>query len=135
MYKTIPLTTMEQVKVMWPQCKEYVQKALSFADDYNEEDILKEILQGESVLWVCLDEDKDVVGVATTCIQVFPKKKKMFIHLVGGRDFREWMDQLSVIEDTAKLNGCDCVEMYSRPAMTKLITGYKTNTVILTKDI
>lgn len=133
-YSLIPVENKEQVKKLLPYIDDCIVKALSKAPEHTYKSVLRDILKGKSLLWVCLNNGS-VVGVVTTKILIYPAKKTLLIHLLGGAEIEEWVGQIRKIEKVAKYNGCSSVEIHGRPAWKKLLPKYKTERIILSKEL
>lgn len=112
----------------------WLKVALSKAPENNIETVLAGIIKGDYLLWLAKKED-EIVGVVTTEVLQHPEYMVMCIELLGGMDIKEWVDTISTIENQAKGFGCKSIEIYGRPAWKKLLPEYKTERIILTKEL
>ncbi|MEG9884909.1 MAG: hypothetical protein V6Z86_09980 [Hyphomicrobiales bacterium] len=103
------------------------------------DDVLLELLTGDSVLWVIFNTDDmyDIYGAATTRIVQYPNAKVVCGDFCGGREVMIWSKEL---EDTiiayAKHVGARQVELYGRRGWARAFgPGWDTSVVMMTKRI
>jgi len=73
------------------------------------------ILNGHQHLWVAFDKDKQINGVGTTEIMVYPGKRMLSVSFLGGDKFNDWVwDMLDRFQDWAKDNECKGIEATAR---------------------
>ena len=62
-------------------------------------------------------------------------KKLCSIRFATGRHASRWRHLLSVIEDIARMRGCEAVAMTARPGWAKWLTDYRRTHVLLEKAL
>jgi hypothetical protein len=113
---------------IWPKIRGYINSATERTGGrYEPEDVLYEILDGKLLLWVAL-EGTDVIGVATSRFEEYPRKKVLMVPFLAGEQFSEWGDDmLSILRKWASDNGCSMLEASGRPGWARVFKdqGYK----------
>ena len=81
-------------------------------------DVYDAALQGVYLFWVALDEDKgEFVGVISTRIIDYPRRKALAMDFIGGSRMKEWLGMAQkAIEEHARRNDCSHLEGYGRRA-------------------
>ena len=73
------------------------------------------IASGQQHLWVAFDADKNINGVGTTEIVMYPNKKMLVIQFLGGKQFNEWVwDMLEKFNEWGRDNQCQGIEATAR---------------------
>ena len=134
MYTLRQVRYLDELTSSFDKLKPFFELALTHAPEYSLSDVVRDILSGSSCLWIA-ESEGEYVGIVTTCINTYPQKQTMLIHLLGGKDVREWVGTISNIEAVASEMGCSSVEIHGRPAWKKLLPDYNTERIILTKDL
>lgn len=81
---------------------------------WTSEYVLAALALGEQTLWVAIS-DNEIVGAATVQITLYPEKKMVAIHFLGGNDFGEWYaEMLESLTKYGQANGCHAIECNAR---------------------
>ncbi len=134
-FELIKISSQEELSKHYKQIESYLDLSLTKAPEYNRVDILRNILTGINVLWIPT-VDNIPKGIVTTEIVKFPNVSKLGIHLCGGEDIEEWVDEsIFQLEEYAKSMELDEIEIHGRKGWAKLLPDYTTDRVIFNKRI
>ena len=112
----------EFVDVLWPEVVRLMGPSVETSQGKFEiSDVREEIMDGDLVLWLVLNENRPVVFYTTRLIE-YPNRRAIAVDWVGGHGIFSWMDAaLDEIETHARTNRCDHIEGYGRLAWGKLL--------------
>lgn len=112
------------LNVYWPKVAPMLQRAIDRQDKCGLDDIYLWLINGDAVLWVVEDEtaDHDVVGTVVSRIVQHPRRRILFLDLLGGKrgaggtiTSMTWKDaMLDILRRWAKVNECDAIEFIGR---------------------
>lgn len=109
----------EMICEVWLSQIEMIEKGLSRGqgDDVSSNDMLASILTGKNRLLV-VHRVEDIIAIVVLSVIETPKKTKLFVELIAGRDFPLWIDHLQeVLVNFKESIGADCVEASCRPGL------------------
>ncbi len=116
------------LQMVWPQVGELLAGAV--ARNYGEmtlQDVVNRILQQKYHLWVAFNEEGLIQAAAV--VEVRQKNRLRVGHyvLVAGWNITKWMGCDELIVEWAKEQGCDFMQAFTRPGVTKKAKalGYK----------
>jgi hypothetical protein len=126
----VPLQFVAQT---WPLVEEHIESARKHGPgDYTLDQVKLLVSMGQWILMVMVDEQKNVVGAATSSFINYPNSRVAFVTFIGGKGIatQEVFDQLGVI---LKQNGATCIQGSVRPAIARLWSrfGFKHKTSIV----
>jgi len=105
-------------------------------DVLNEEDVLEYLNSGHYTLWIATEPDSDNILFAMTIhFAYYPKHKMCRIATIAGERMSEWIGDLYMLEDWAKAQGCDYMDMYARRGWKKMLKDYKEDCILLRKKL
>ena len=133
---TLDHTIIEKHEVtdVWNDVKDLVAKTND--DVLNDEDILGYLKSGHYTLWIATEPDSDsVVAAMTIQYAYFPKYKICRIVTIAGQRMSEWIGDLYMLENWAKTQGCDYMDMYARKGWKKILKEYKEDCILLRKKL
>lgn len=113
------ITPPELAGAVWPVIRPFVDRVVAKCRGRRTAfDTLRELLAGETVLWVIYDEKADAtVGFATGRICRYDDFSLLGVELVGGDGLDSWEDPLmETLTAFAKDQGCSGLEGYGRGA-------------------
>jgi len=112
-YSLVPLG---EVFSVWRYVRNLLAPAVERTNGrWTMEHLCASLCTGGQNLWVAYDEEDYIRAALTTQIVVYPNRKMLTIHYLGGDAFEEWNDDfLSLVESYAKTCGCDGVETLAR---------------------
>lgn len=110
---------------IWERSGQLVNKALIRTEgEYNLEDIRDHLESKDMQLWD-IEVNGELKASVVTQILVFPQKKKLRGVALGGKDHKEWFDELTTFFSRfAKAFGCTSLELVGRPGWTKSLKRY-----------
>ena len=122
------------VESVWGSVKNLITKTND--DVLNDNDIKGYLLNGDYTLWVAIDEEsKDVVAAMTTEFAYYPRDKVCRVVTLAGERMKEWIGNLDMVEDWAKEQGCNYLDMYGRRGWIKVLQDWKEDSVLLRKKL
>ena len=133
----------DMVDGSWKHVEKDVADALARSNGYALASNIKQWVKDKKMqLWILWDKDKPTTkekyyGVVVTEIVKRKLKKSCNIFIVTGRQRRLWTPLIQVIEDFAKEQDCDQMELIARPGWDKIMKpfNYKRTHVVLEKQI
>ena len=133
---TLDHTIIEKHEVtdIWNDVKDLIAKTND--DVLNEEDILEYLKSGHFILWIATKTDSDNILFAMTLhFAYYPKHKMCRVATIAGERMSEWISDLYILEDWAKAQGCDYMDMYARRGWKKMLKDYKEDCILLRKKL
>ena len=131
-YKLKQVTHTDEIVDNHVKIGEYLDKVLPKAPEVNRESVIANIESGKSQLWLATSEE--LVGIVVTTLVVYPTTKRLLIHLLGGKDVKQWVHLISEIEEWSKSKGLDGIEIQGRKGWTKLLPDYSCERVLMIKE-
>ena len=125
----------DEVDDVWDDVKDLVARTND--DVLNEEDILQYLKSGHFILWIGTETDSDNILFAMTIhFGYYPKHKICMVATIAGERMKEWVDEtLLELENWAKVQGCDYMDMYARKGWKKILKEYKEDCIVLRKKL
>lgn len=119
----------EDVNEAWHHVEGDIKSALERSGNYANTNHFKNWLkQGIAQLWILWDKDVDIKekyhGVVITELIHRPLIKVCNIRIMVGKDRQKWQHHIKIIEEFAKSNGCDKMELIARPGWEKVLHQY-----------
>lgn len=91
-----------------------IQAALGHGfGERNFKDITDEIQEGSKQIWMHSTDEAFNATVITQIIE-HPRKKTCEVVCLGGEEAEKFLDEIKVIEEWAKLNNCDDIQVIGR---------------------
>jgi hypothetical protein len=132
--RTVPCAPW-QIDGIWEAAKPFIAKSYARSDQTIPGSLLDDLRAERRLLWlVVLDYDK-IVGAGVTAIFDLSSGKMLKIEHFGGEQMGKWINQISVIEEYAKAQGCFKVMIEGRIGWTRKLDDYAQTAVILEKRI
>lgn len=121
-YTGVPAEAINQV---WHLVEPMVERGLKKINDHRWEpaDIHDALLQRDMQLWLAA-ENGEVSTIVITRLVRYPRVLECELFLWVGRRTDDWRDQLAMIEDWARAQGCHYMASLSRPGSARVI-GYE----------
>ena len=91
------------------------------------DDILRELLAGESTLWLIFSpmQNNMVYGVMITKIIGYPRIKLLNVYYCSGYKLDQWQDDaIAKLRSYARDAGCERIEFVGRPGWLKALKKY-----------
>ena len=123
----------DRIDEIWALVEPWAIKGADASQKFSADDIYGWLKSGRKQLWVWTEGE--VKAIAMTTIMVYAKRKTLFINFVAGKEIRRWVKPCRLIlEDFAKANGCQSMELWARPGWRRFIEGYRMTHILLEKD-
>lgn len=122
--------------ISWELVRPWIEAACLYnGGRYSFEDCRKEIEEGKKHLWLASDDK--IKGVILSSIVQFPRKKCAFIDICTGEELVNWGDMVALIEEWARLKGCEQMFLIAREGMGKLLKkhDYRKTHGVFEKDL
>lgn len=97
-------------------------------------DIAADLATGHRLLWIATD-GRDILAAALTALIAAPSGLKCELQACGGNDVHRWHSAIETIEAYARSEGCSALVIRARRGWQKLLSGYATTGVILSKRL
>lgn len=124
----IPVKDIDKV---WVLAKPYIDDALAYSNSHHHSEHFKDLLnKGKLQLWLLWDNDKNTIkekmnGVVVSEIIKRSIKKVFHLPIVTGKNRQKWQHLIEKLEEFAKDQGCDCMELVARPGWQKILDKHK----------
>lgn len=111
------------VEAFWPIIGPMVANCLAKVGEYRyePEDILDALRERDMQLWVAIDDG--IKTILITQLVHYPRAFECEICIWAGERTPDWREQLEMIEQWAREQGCHYMSSRSRPGSAK-VTGY-----------
>ena len=128
----------KDVGLFWKQIEPLLLKPLEidgFA--YMPKDIFDSLLKKKMQLWISWNvKTNNVEAAIVTEIIDYPRLRSCRYFLAGGTNMKSWFNPIKEqIEQWAKLNKCQRIELVGRKGWVKWLKDYKQKHIILMKDL
>jgi len=133
----------EDVGKVWMIVRPLIQDALAYSGNHHNVGHYFDLCKsGKVQLWLIWDKDKNTInerlnGVVIT--QIIQRSVTRVLHtpIVTGKNRQKWQHLIEKLENFAKDQGCDVVELVARPGWQKIMDkyNYKKTHVFLEKRI
>ena len=138
----VRIPTKELDKV-WSLIEKDIRQALLYSGQLTNSDfVLQTAKQDKFQVWVLWDKKQKTTldkyfGVVVTELIQRQLGKVCHVYIMTGRQRQKWQHLVKVIEDFAKENKCQMLELIARPGWQKVMNnfGYKRTHVVLEKQI
>ena len=108
----------EQIQAIWPVAKPLIQKALDRGSIYSIDEIYMGLRRKEMQLWMWADK-----AALVTAIQNIEGKLHCLLLALAGESMTQWFQYLPIVEDWAREQGAQEMQIYGRIGWARL-TGY-----------
>jgi len=130
--RVITQVPVEDLEFIWSQVKPQIEKALD--GSYSSYDILEYIKQNRMQLWISWNDGIEASFVTEVCD--YPQLRVLRWVLAGGSNMESWLDLVtSKVEDWAKRNNCQRLEIVGRKGWTKVLRDYEPQAVYFVKEL
>ena len=137
---SIPIEELDKV---WSMVEKDIKSALAYSSQLTDSDFVYDLAkQGKFQVWVLWDKEQKITtnkyfGVVVTELIKRKFGKVCHIYIMTGRQRNKWQHLISKIENFAKEEGCEMMELIARPGWQKVlkIFDYKRTHVVLEKEI
>ena len=138
----VRIPTKELDKV-WSLIEKDIRQALLYSGQLTNSDfVLQTAKQDKFQVWVLWDKKQKTTldkyfGVVVTELIQRQLGKVCHIYIMTGKQRNKWQHLVKVIEDFAKENKCQMLELIARPGWQKVMNnfGFKRTHVVLEKQI
>ena len=138
----VRIPTKELDKV-WSLIEKDIRQALLYSGQLTNSDfVLQTAKQDKFQVWVLWDKKQKTTldkyfGVVVTELIQRQLGKVCHVYIMTGRQRQKWQHLVKVVEDFAKENKCQMVELIARPGWQKGMNnfGFKRTHVVLEKQI
>jgi len=140
--KLVRIPTQELDKV-WGLIDKDIRQALSYSSQLTDSEfVLETAKENKFQIWILWDESQKkpvdkYFGVVVTELITRKFGKVCHIYIMTGKQRHKWQYLIKDIEEFAKQNDCQMMELIARPGWQKVLNnfGYKRTHVVLEKKI
>lgn len=133
----------KEIDNTWVLAKPYIDDALAYSNSHHHSEHFKDLLKkGKLQLWFLWDNSKNTIqekmnGVVVSEIIIRSIKKVFHLPIVTGKNRQKWQHLIEKLENFAKDQGCDCMELIARPGWQKILDkhNYFKTHVVLEKNL
>ncbi|GEC56777.1 hypothetical protein ABIF38_005268 [Bradyrhizobium japonicum] len=118
-----------RVHEFWPFASGLIKTAIERTGLSAFEDIEKQVLAGEQLLWLAWSEQ--IEAAATTHLS----RGVCTLTACSGHQRERWLPLFATIEKYAKDEGCSTLRLYGRKGWERVLDGYRVEHVILEKGL
>lgn len=122
-----------RVAELWPNIKERVASAVKRGGLGRFENLERDILSGDALVWLALSDEIEAVAVTQTVIT--DDGNVCLIQACGGKDFSRWIGLIDGIEQYAKAEGCVKTRITGRRGWLRVLKNYRETKVILERPL
>lgn len=120
---------------VWPKVEKQIFEAYQRARGrLNIQDVYDLLKTSDMQLWLAL-EGEEILGLCTTEIVRYPRKKVCAVRMCTGKDYNKWKHFIKNIEDWARISGCTAMETQCRQGWARVFKDYEQTHVFLEKDL
>jgi len=126
------------VNLFWDQCRPLLEKATRRTHGrYEPEDLYREIMSGDQLLWVAWNQERNSIDAAMTSqFATYPRFKMHRILFCGGTHMKEWLaDFREAVEELARKAGCKGVESAGREGWGRIWPGAQYEGAMFFKEL
>lgn len=118
----------------WPLAEKYISAIADKTGFVETEDVRRQVLTVDALLWLAADGVK-VVGSGATRLIEHRGKRICEIFAWGADDQKKCAPLLKVIEGYAKQEGCASVRFLGRKGWARQLPDYRITAIILEKEL
>lgn len=118
-----------RVSEFWPFAGPMIRAAVERTNLSAFEDIEKQVLAGEQLLWLAWSEQ--IEAAATTHLS----RNVCTLTACSGHQRERWLPLFETIEKYARDEGCHTMRIYGRRGWERVLDGYRVEHVILEKGL
>lgn len=117
----ITVVEANDVDKVWKRIEDYAQGAADYTyGRFTKGDIRSGLKNKPQTLWIA-HEGEEVFGFVVTEFANYPQKKALVMHFTGGVKLELWKDDmLELLQQYARMNGCDMIESFGRQGWAKV---------------
>jgi hypothetical protein len=119
---------------LWPRVKEHLFSAVRRTDLSHTEDIERDLMEGDGLLWLICDGNVIEAAGATLLVNT-DQHMVCLITALGGENMDKWLPLLAQIEDWARAEGAALVRIMGRPGWARVLKGYAVTNVVLERAL
>ncbi len=128
----------QEVGLIWKQIEPLLNKPLEIDGyAYKPKDVFDSLLIQKMQLWISWNTKTNIVEAAIiTEIIEYPQLRSCRYFLAGGTNMKVWFNPMKEqIEQWAKQNNCQRIELVGRKGWVKWLKDYKQKHIILMKEL
>lgn len=124
----------DKIDAVWPLIEPFLQEALEYGNGrWASRDFQGFCRDDVMQLWLILDNGA-VTAMAITELINYPQKKICRIVVCGGRNVGRWLNERRHIDEWARQNGCQAMELIGREGWARMMPDWR-RMVFLEKDL
>ena len=119
----------ERVGDVWHVLEAFVAKATAITKKTDIQTVSQAAASGDVQLWAVMDtreENAKPIAAVVTELAKYPNGfKSCQVMLAGGGEMRRWKHLIATLEEFARDEGCDTIEIVGRPGWGRLYPDYR----------
>jgi hypothetical protein len=123
----------KNIQQVWPQARDLIRAAIEQTGLSEFSDIETQVLSGDQLLWLAISDH--IEAAATTHLIKTSGKPVLTVTACSGHQRERWLPLFSRIENYAKQEGASRVRIYGRKGWERVLEGYRTEYVILERQL
>ena len=132
---TLDYKIVEQHEIdnVWDDVKGYIAETSD--EILNENDVYEWLKTGFYTLWVATPRDSDkILGTMTLEYASYPRHNMCRIVSIAGK-MKDWIDDIYILENWAKAQGCHFLGLYGRKGWKKVLKEYDEHCILFRKKL
>ena len=122
------------IPYIWDSVKHHIDRSLEYSNGRYDLPSVRKLLDSRAAqLW--LDVEDGIQSAGVTEIINYPLKKVCTVLFAGGQNLNNFRTNIRRIEEWAKAQGCDDVDVIGRKGWIKVLDGYKPIHTTLSKSL
>ena len=122
----------DDLHIIWNEVEQKIKPALD--DCYTPQDIIDGLIQDRFQLFISWEDH--VESAVITEIAEYPQKKICRYFLAGGNNMDNWLEPIQkAIEQFARDNQCNAIEVAGRKGWLRKLKGYKQKIFLMSKEL
>jgi hypothetical protein len=124
----------KRIHEVWDKAEPLLRAAILRTGLSAWQDIEYDILYGDALLWLCVDQG-EILCAGSTSLQDVDAGRVCVITACGGSNLNSWKPLLSQIEQYARREKCIAVRIFGRRGWLRALNGYHETNIVLDKEL
>ena len=126
------------VPAVWPLVADRLRAAYLRTDLSHTDDLERDVLGGEAVLWVAASPGSPVAEIDAAMVAKLVRTDRNLVCMItacGGSNMSRWLDHLAAIERWAKAEGAAKIRLFGRKGWLRVLKNYQARNVVLERAL
>ena len=122
-----------EIDSIWDDVKGYIAETND--EILNENDVYEWLKTGFYTLWIATPRDSNkILGTMTLEYASYPRHNMCRIVSIAG-EMKDWIDDIYILENWAKAQGCHFLGLYGRKGWKKVLKEYDEHCILFRKKL